>query len=72
MNPSTFPAVPMGSAGIRFTHTLLHDETQVEAMLSRLSHHLTDLIGVQTEIVIDLTESSEEMAGEFDLGRRTG
>ena len=72
VNPSTFPAVPMGSAGIRFTHTLLHDGTQVEAMLSRLSHHLIDLVGGQTEIVIDLTESSEELEGELDLGRRTG
>lgn len=66
VNPSTFPAVPMGSAGIRFTHTLLHEPTHIEQMLTRLAHHRSELVD-DTHVVIDLTDSA--LAGAESEGR---
>lgn len=57
VNPSTFPAVPMGAAGIRFTHTLLHTETHVEQMLTRLALHRADLVDDPEHVVIDITDA---------------
>ena len=68
VNPSTFPAVPMGSAGIRFTHTLLHEPAHIEAMLSTLARHRTDLVD-DTHVLIDLTDAA--LAGEA-AARRPG
>ena len=64
VNPSTFPAVPMGAAGIRFTHTLLHTETHVEQMLSRLAHHRANLVDDLEHVVIDITEAG--MAADLE------
>jgi 7-keto-8-aminopelargonate synthetase-like enzyme len=64
VNASTFPAVPMGAAGIRFTHTLLHSEEQVEQMLSRLALHRAEFVDPETHVVIDLTDAG--VAPEMD------
>jgi 7-keto-8-aminopelargonate synthetase-like enzyme len=55
LNVSAFPAVPVGMAGLRFTHTLSNTAEQVEGMIGRLAHHFGEVVG-ETEAVIDLTE----------------
>ncbi len=57
VNPASFPAVPMGLAGIRFTQTLLNDEDQIERLLDALGRHVPGLV---TEEVasLDLREPS--------------
>ena len=60
VNPSTFPAVPVGAAGIRFTHTLLHTEAHVEEMLERLAFHRADVVDNATHLVIDLRDAALE------------
>lgn len=51
LNLASFPAVPLGHSGLRFTHTLFHDLDQIEEMLRRLAVHVADVVG---EFVIDL------------------
>lgn len=55
VNVSAFPAVPVGMAGLRFTHTLRNTTEQITAMLESLTHHFTEVIG-PPESVVDLTE----------------
>lgn len=52
LNLASFPAVPLGHSGLRFTHTLFHDLDQIDAMLRQLARHIADVVG---ENVIDLT-----------------
>lgn len=55
LNASGFPAVPMGMAGLRFTHTLANRPAQIEAMIERLAHHYREVVG-EPQAVIDLDE----------------
>lgn len=57
LNFAAFPAVPVGQAGFRFTHTLYHTTEQIQSMIDALEHTYKAVVG-RTEIVIDLTESS--------------
>ena len=54
LNLASFPAVPAGQSGMRFTHTLYHSDDQILAMIEALSRHLPAILG-EPEIVIDLT-----------------
>ncbi len=56
LNPASFPVVPLGHSGLRFTHTLFHDLGQIETMLRQLAHHIVDVVG---ENVVDIRESAE-------------
>ncbi len=58
LNLASFPAVPLGQSGLRFTHTLFHDEEQIEAMLRTLARHIHGVVG---ERVIDLTDDAPAM-----------
>jgi 7-keto-8-aminopelargonate synthetase-like enzyme len=63
LNLASFPAVPLGQSGLRFTHTLFHDLDQIEAMLRTLAGHILSIIG---ERLIDLTDGSSPEA-ELEL-----
>lgn len=56
LNPASFPVVPFGHSGLRFTHTLFHDLDQIETMLRLLGRHIGDVVG---ENVVDIRESAE-------------
>lgn len=53
VNVSSFPAVPLGQAGIRFTHTVSNDLDQLTGLLESLAHHTHRVLG---DRVIDLNE----------------
>ena len=55
LNVSGFPAVPVGQAGLRFTHTLRNTDDQIVDMLDRLAHHVRDVVG-EVDSVVDLDE----------------
>jgi 7-keto-8-aminopelargonate synthetase-like enzyme len=55
VNPSGYPAVPMGYAGLRLANSLYLDDGAYEAVVEAIARHLPQVIG-ETEIVIDLTE----------------
>lgn len=55
LNVSAFPAVPMGMAGLRFTHTLSNTDEQIHSMVERLAHHFRSVVG-EVESIVDLTE----------------
>lgn len=54
LNMASFPAVPVGQSGLRFTHTLYHSDDQILAMIEVLTSHLRAVSG-ELEVVIDLT-----------------
>jgi 7-keto-8-aminopelargonate synthetase-like enzyme len=41
LNLASFPVVPLGASGLRFTHTLYHDEDQIGSMLEQLAKHVS-------------------------------
>ena len=51
VNPASYPAVPMGSAGIRFTQTLHQTDAQLEGLIESLSRHVAERGG---DIAVDL------------------
>jgi 7-keto-8-aminopelargonate synthetase-like enzyme len=53
MNVATWPAVPPGRSGVRFTVTNSHSISRIEAMLGTLAAHCRALVG--TGMTIDLT-----------------
>lgn len=55
INVAGFPLVPVGMAGIRFTHTLNNTETQIEGLVRALSDHLRAVVG-EVDTAIDLRE----------------
>ncbi|MGA7271808.1 MAG: aminotransferase class I/II-fold pyridoxal phosphate-dependent enzyme [Acidimicrobiia bacterium] len=61
LNVSAFPAVPVGQAGLRFTHTLRNTDDQIVDMLERLAHHLREVVG-DIDSMVDLDEF--EMPGD--------
>ena len=54
LNIASFPAVPYGHSGLRFTHTMFHELDQIETMLRALSRHLADVVG--ENIAIDIRD----------------
>ena len=56
LNGASFPAVPLGHAGVRFTVTLYNSLQQIEDMLVCLNDKRLELFG-KTEIVIDLEKA---------------
>ncbi len=63
LNLASFPAVPAGQSGFRFTNTTYLSSDQVISMLEALAHHVAEVVGLD-QIVIDLVEDREstEMA----------
>lgn len=55
VNPSGYPAVPVGYAGLRFANSLYLDDDAYAALISAIARHLRDVVG-EPEIIIDLTE----------------
>jgi len=53
LNPSTFPMVPIGYAGIRFTHTLDHSDEDILGLLDALVRNVPDFVD-DVDITIDL------------------
>lgn len=60
VNPSAFPAVPLGHGGIRFTHTLYQSDEQIGRLIRSMARHLPAVVDDPT-IVIDLTERNAEI-----------
>ncbi len=68
VNPSTFPMVPIGYAGVRFTQTLYHSDEHIEGLLDALGRHVPDVVD-DVDISIDLRgEGPVEFADEDTLG----
>ncbi|MEA3510116.1 MAG: aminotransferase class I/II-fold pyridoxal phosphate-dependent enzyme [Actinomycetota bacterium] len=64
VNPSTFPMVPIGYAGIRFTQTLHHSDEHLEGLLDALGRHVPDLVD-DVDMTIDLRgEESDVLVPE--------
>ncbi|MFV9672139.1 MAG: aminotransferase class I/II-fold pyridoxal phosphate-dependent enzyme [Acidimicrobiia bacterium] len=57
VNPSTFPMVPIGYAGIRFTQTLHHSDEHIEGLLDALGRFVPDLVD-DVDIAIDLRDEA--------------
>jgi 7-keto-8-aminopelargonate synthetase-like enzyme len=53
-NPASFPALPLGSAGIRFTQTLHHTDDQLRSLIDAIAHRMSSL---GPQFVVDLRES---------------
>lgn len=53
LNPAGYPAVPLGRAGVRFTHTLHHRDHEIVEMLEVLA----DVIGPTEKVVVNLESS---------------
>jgi 7-keto-8-aminopelargonate synthetase-like enzyme len=53
VNLASFPAVPMGEDGFRFTQTLYHSDQDLDDLLDAISEHISDLV-VFPEGEIDL------------------
>ncbi|HJR91250.1 MAG TPA: aminotransferase class I/II-fold pyridoxal phosphate-dependent enzyme [Acidimicrobiia bacterium] len=70
LNPSAFPAVPVGMAGLRFTHSLHNRDEQIAEMIARLAHHMGQVVG-DFESMVDLTELEAEPP-ERDSPTRAG
>jgi 7-keto-8-aminopelargonate synthetase-like enzyme len=68
LNPASFPVVPLGQSGLRFTHTLFHDVDQIEAMLRTLGEHILDVVG---ELVVDVTDGAADGPDELLDVRRS-
>jgi 7-keto-8-aminopelargonate synthetase-like enzyme len=56
VNPSTFPMVPVGYAGVRFTQTLFHSDDDINGLLDALGRYVPDLAD-DIDISIDLRDS---------------
>lgn len=65
LNPSTFPMVPIGYAGVRFTQTLYHSDEHIEGMLDALGRHVPDLAD-DIDVTIDLTDEGLVGSGYGD------
>jgi 7-keto-8-aminopelargonate synthetase-like enzyme len=63
VNPSAFPAVPMGRGGIRFTNTLYHSTDQIGSLIDAISRHLPQVVDDEPDITIDLRSEVKLDAG---------
>lgn len=66
VNPSSYPAVPMGSAGIRFTQTLHQTDDHLEGLIDSLLRHITETGG---DISIDLRQQTSSSDTNSQLER---
>lgn len=57
VNPAGYPAVPMGSAGIRFTQTLHQSETQLRGLIESIARHMPN---AEPDVAIDLRSRDRE------------
>lgn len=57
VNPAGYPAVPLGSAGLRFANTLFHEVSAYEDLVEALSKHLFDVVG-DAHLVVDLNSQA--------------
>ena len=55
LNFAAFPAVPVGQAGLRLTHTLYHTADQIEAMIDSLARNFRVVAG-DPEIIFDISD----------------
>jgi 7-keto-8-aminopelargonate synthetase-like enzyme len=61
LNFAAFPAVPVGQAGLRLTHTVYHTSQQIEAMIESLARNLR-AIGGKPEIIFDISDHAMKRA----------
>lgn len=71
LNPSTFPMVPLGYAGVRFTQTLYHSDEHIEGLLEALGRHVPDLAD-EIDVTIDLTDEGLVGLGAGDMADDQG
>jgi 7-keto-8-aminopelargonate synthetase-like enzyme len=57
VNPAGYPAVPMGSAGIRFTQTLHQSEGDLRGLIESIARHMPD---TEPDVTIDLRTHDRE------------
>ena len=57
LNFATFPAVPVGQAGLRLTHTAYHNADQIEAMIESLARNYQAVVG-NPEIIFDISDDA--------------
>jgi hypothetical protein len=55
LNFAAFPAVPVGQAGLRLTHTVYHTADQIEAMIASLTRNFRAVAG-DPEIIFDISD----------------
>jgi len=55
VNPSGYPAVPVGYAGLRFSNSLYLDDDAYVALTEAIARHLPEVVG-EIDVTIDLTE----------------
>ncbi len=60
VNLASFPAVPLGRAGLRFANTLYHTEEQMTALLEAVARHLAEEAAGDLEVVLDLRDEAVE------------
>jgi len=70
LNPSTFPMVPIGFAGVRFTETLYHSDEHIGGLLDALGRHVPDLVD-DVDISIDLRDEESATRGIEGVGDTT-
>jgi 7-keto-8-aminopelargonate synthetase-like enzyme len=58
LNAATYPAVPLGYGGIRFTQTLHNTREQTLGLLDAIAHHLP-AVASDLEVVVDLRDESD-------------
>ena len=68
VNPASYPAVPMGLAGIRFTQTLHQTDEHLEGLIAALLRHISASGALRVDI--DLTAASQETAVESNRSTR--
>lgn len=56
VNLASFPAVPLGQSGVRFTNSIYHSDEQLVSMLETLAEVLAEHT---VNVVIDLTEDAD-------------
>ena len=61
LNFAAFPAVPVGQAGLRLTHTVYHTGPQIEAMIESLARNFRAIAG-KPEILFDISDHAMKRA----------
>ncbi len=62
VNPSAYPAVPLGDGGIRFTLTLHHSDEDIKGLIEAMARH----IPTEPKVTIDLTEFEDAEIGAIN------
>ena len=61
VNAATYPAVPLGQGGVRFTQTLNNTREQTLELLDAIELHLPE-VSPESDIVVDLRDDAELLA----------